>query len=194
MTTEAALISRSGAKCELCGAQGELVVYDIPPDSDSSADQCVLLCSTCNGQVQDPDKMDANHWRCLNDSMWSQEPPVQVMAWRMLMRLSTEGWPQDLLDVLYLDDKTLAWAQASGEGQSEEDSGTGHKDSNGAVLEPGDTVTLIKDLNVKGAGFTAKRGTAVRNISLVPDNPEHIEGRVNGQQIVILTKFVKKSA
>jgi protein PhnA len=62
------------------------------------------------------------------------------------------------------------------------------------LSESGDTVTLIKDLNVKGAGFTAKRGTAVRNISLVPDNPEHIEGRVNGQQIVILTKFVKKSA
>jgi len=48
-------------------------------------------------------------------------------------------------------------------------------------------------LNVKGAGFTAKRGTAVRNISLVPDTPGHIEGRVNGQQIVILTKFVKRS-
>jgi len=48
-------------------------------------------------------------------------------------------------------------------------------------------------LNVKGASFTAKRGTAVRKISLVPDNAAHIEGRVNGQQIVILTEFVKKS-
>ena len=194
MTTEAALISRSGAKCELCGAQDDLAVYEIPPDSDSSADQSVLLCTTCRWQVENPEKMDANHWRCLNDSMWSQEPPVQVMAWRMLTRLSAEGWPQDLLDMLYLDDETLAWAQASGEGQNEADTGAVHKDSNGAVLEAGDTVTLIKDLNVKGAGFTAKRGTAVRNISLVPDNPEHIEGRVNGQQIVILTKFVKKSA
>ena len=61
------------------------------------------------------------------------------------------------------------------------------------LLQAGDTITLIKDLNVKGASFTAKRGTAVRNISLVHDNPEHIEGRVEGQQIVILTKFVKKS-
>jgi len=194
MTTEAALISRSGAKCELCGAQDDLAVYKIPPESDSSADQSILLCATCRGQAEDPEKMDANHWRCLNDSMWSQEPPVQVMAWRMLTRLSAEGWPQDLLDMLYLEDETLAWAQASGEGQAEEDTGAVHKDGNGAVLEAGDTVTLIKDLNVKGAGFTAKRGTAVRNISLVPDNPEHIEGRVNGQQIVILTKFVKKSA
>jgi protein PhnA len=61
------------------------------------------------------------------------------------------------------------------------------------VLQAGDTVVLIKDLDVKGAGFTAKRGTAVRGISLVADNPEQIEGRVNGQQLVLLTKFVKKS-
>jgi protein PhnA len=60
------------------------------------------------------------------------------------------------------------------------------------VLQNGDTVTLIKDLDVKGAGFTAKRGTSVKNISLVEDNPEHIMARVNGSQIVILTKFVKK--
>ena len=51
---------------------------------------------------------------------------------------------------------------------------------------------LIKDLPVKGAGFTAKRGTAVRGISLVLDNAAHIEGRVEGQRIVILTEFVKK--
>lgn len=37
-----------------------------------------------------------------------------------------------------------------------------------------------------------KRGTAVRGISLVPDNAQHIEGRVEGQRIVILTQFVKK--
>jgi len=194
MTIEVTLISRSGARCELCTSQDDLVVYEIPPEPDGSADQSVMICTTCVEQVEDPEKTDVHHWRCLNDSMWSQEPPVQVMAWRMLTRLSAEGWPQDLLDMLYLDDEMLAWAQATGEGKTGDDTGSAHKDSNGAILEAGDTVTLIKDLNVKGAGFTAKRGTAVRNISLVPDIPEHIEGRVNGQQIVILTKFVKKSA
>jgi protein PhnA len=114
-----------------------------------------------------------------------------VLAWRMLNRLRGEGWPQDLLDMMYLDDETLAWAQATGDHLSE-DEVVRHRDSNGAELEAGDTVTLIKDLNVKGSSLVAKRGTAVRNISLVPDNPEHIEGRVEGQQIVILTKFVKK--
>ena len=111
------------------------------------------------------------------------------MAWRMLTRLSAEGWPQDLLDMLYLDEETLAWAQS--DSSDDEDTVT-HKDSNGAVLAAGDTVTLIKDLDVKGTSFTAKRGTAVRNISLVASNEEHIEGRVNGTQIVILTKFVKR--
>ena len=63
----------------------------------------------------------------------------------------------------------------------------------GVVSGEAGSSVLIKDLPVKGAGFTAKRGTAVRNISLVSDNARHIEGRVNGQRIVILTEFVKKS-
>lgn len=192
MSTEKELHTRSESKCELCSTTQDLTVYEVPPESNGSAEQSVLLCLTCETQIEEPEKMDANHWRCLNDSMWSQIPAVQVMVWRMLSRLSSEGWPQDLLDMLYLDDTTLAWAQATGEGQSDEDS-VKHLDSNGAILEAGDTVTLIKDLNVKGANFTAKRGTAVRGISLVPDNAEHIEGKVNGQQIVILTQFVKKS-
>jgi protein PhnA len=136
--------------------------------------------------------MDANHWRCLNDSMWNPVPAVQVMAWRLLHRLNQADWSHDLLDMLYLDEETLTWAQATGEGVSA-DEVVKHIDSNGVVLQAGDTVVLIKDLDVKGAGFTAKRGTAVRGISLVADNPEQIEGRVNGQQLVLLTKFVKKS-
>ena len=192
MSTEQALQARSESKCELCGATENLCVYEVPPSSNGSADECVLICEICREQIEDPEKVEANHWRCLNDSMWSQVPAVQVTVWRMLKRLSAEGWPQDLLDMLYLDEDTQSWAQATGEGQSNEDA-VKHIDSNGAVLKAGDSVTLIKDLNVKGASFTAKRGSVVRGISLVADNPEHIEGRVNGQQIVILTKFVKKS-
>lgn len=191
MSIEKELFARSESKCELCSATEDLTVYEIPPEADGTADQAILICATCHEQINNPDKVDVNHWRCLNDSMWSQVPAVQVMAWRMLMRLRSEGWPQDLLDMLYLDDETLAWAQADGDGQT--DDAVKHLDSNGAVLSAGDTVTLIKDLNVKGANFTAKRGTAVRKISLVADNPKQIEGRVEGQQIVILTEFVKKS-
>lgn len=192
MSIEKILHERSGSQCELCSTGDSLSVYEIPPESEVSAGQCVLLCETCREQIEDPDKLDINHWRCLNDSMWSQVPAVQVMAWRMLTRMSAEGWPQDLLDMLYLDEETMAWAKATGEGEVQEEK-IKHLDSNGAVLEAGDTVTLIKDLNVKGANFTAKRGTAIRNISLVTDNKEHIEGKIDGQRIVIVTKYTKKS-
>ena len=191
MTLESTLLARADSQCELCSAREGLSVYAVPPESDGTEAQSVLLCETCLYQIDNPGNEDANHWRCLNDSMWSQLPAVQVLAWRMLTRLRAEGWPQDLLDMLYLEDDVLEWAQATGEGAQEEQ-GVQHRDSNGAVLEAGDSVTLIKDLNVKGANFTAKRGTPVRNISLVQDNPEQIEGRVEGQRIVILTQFVKK--
>lgn len=192
MSILATLQTRSDSKCELCRSTDNLGIYEIPPTSDGGADDCILLCDTCRVQIDNPDKVDPNHWRCLNDSMWSQIPAVQVIAWRMLSRLKAEGWPQDLLDMLYLDDDTLNWAKVTDEGDNSENR-VKHMDSNGTVLEAGDSVTLIKDLNVKGANFTAKRGTAVRGISLVADNAEHIEGKVNGQQIVILTQFVKKS-
>ncbi len=191
MNTEQDLQARSESKCELCGATETLSVYEIPPNSDGSADQCILICSNCKQQIENQDNLNPDHWRCLNDSMWSQTPAVQVMAWRMLTRLSAESWSQGLLDMLYLEDDVLNWANAGAENHDDK---VIHKDSNGAVLEAGDTVSLIKDLHVKGANFTAKRGTAVRNISPVADNAEHIEGRVEGQRIVILTRFVKKSS
>ncbi|MEZ4887237.1 MAG: PhnA domain-containing protein [Chitinophagales bacterium] len=193
MSTETELQARSESKCELCGVINELSVYEVPPTSNGTAEECILVCSTCADQIENPENVDVNHWRCLNDSMWSAIPAVQVVVWRMLNRLRSEGWPLELLDMLYLDDETLAWAKATGEAGNQE-AVVQHVDSNGAVLQAGDTVVLIKTLNVKGSSLTAKRGTAVRKISLVADNPEQIEGRVDGQQIVILTKFVKKSS
>ena len=188
MSIEKQLHSRSGSACELCGNTSELVAYVVAPKTGNHVDENVLVCGNCHRQIEDPEQMDANHWRCLNDSMWSEVAAVQVVAWRMLNRLRGEGWPVELLDMLYLNDDTMAWAKADGAGEQ----AVKHVDSNGNVLKSGDTVVLIKTLDVKGSSFSAKRGTAVRNISLVHDNPEHIEGRVNGQKLVILTKFVKK--
>lgn len=192
MNLEKDLQKRSGSKCELCASTENLNTFNVPPVSTISLNESIYVCQICLEQIEDAEKMDANHWRCLNDSMWSEVAAVQIMAWRMLQRLSSEDWTQNLLDMLYLDEEKLLWAQASGEGKETSDSPK-HKDSNGNILENGDTVILTKNLDVKGASFTAKRGTAVRKIILVKDNPEHIEGRINGQQIVILTKFVKKS-
>jgi len=195
MSIERDVRGRSPDLCELCGVRTETEVYEIPSASDGKEGEGVLLCGPCKGQVERTQPMEAEHWRGLTDAMWSQVPAVQVMAWRMLRRLRAEGWAAEALDMLYLDDEVRAWAE-SGDDSDTLDTRDGpvvHRDSNGAPLSAGDTVTLIKDLNVKGAGFTAKRGTAVRGISLVADNAGHIEGRINGQQIVILTEFVKKS-
>jgi protein PhnA len=192
MNIEQKLRERSGSVCELCSSTHKLQVYAVPPASND-IDKNILLCNTCLEQILDSGKMDTNHWRCLNTSMWSTVPAVQVMAWRLLNELRHEGWPQDLIDTLYFDDETLAWAKATVKEDDDVIDKTIHKDSNGTVLHTGDTVVLIKDLDVKGGGFTAKRGTPVRGISLVENNSQQIEGKVNGQQIVILTQFVKKS-
>jgi len=192
MSIEQELQSRSESKCELCSATENLSVYEVPPEPNGSAEQAILICQTCQDQINHPDTMDENHWRCLNESMWSQVPAVQIMAWRLLTRLSSKGWPQDLLDMLYLDDDMLVWAQADGDGIDESDKVI-HKDCNGAILNNGDNVVITKDLVIKGANFTAKRGTAVRKISLVPDSAREIEGKVEGQLIVLATRFLKKS-
>jgi protein PhnA len=194
MDIEKKLHERSGSACEFCDSKVNLRVYQVPPVS-SEVDKSILVCQTCFEQINDIEKRDANHWRCLNNSMWSTVPAVQVMAWRLLNELRHEGWPNDLLEMLYLDDETLTWAKSTWQGEENvADEKVIHKDSNGTVLQTGDTVVLIKDLDVKGGGFTAKRGTAVRSISLVENNAGQIEGRVSGQQIVILTQYVKKSS
>ena len=187
------LMERSGGCCELCGADHDLQPLLVPASPTEHADHSVLLCSHCQANLQQADVSQAAHWRCLNDSMWSQVPAVQVMAYRQLKHLVSQGelWAQDLLDMLYLDETTQAWADA-GLPQLAEDDTPPTLDSNGARLQEGDAVTLIKDLEVKGAGFTAKRGTLVKGIRLT-SNPLHIEGKINGVQIVLVAAYLKKA-
>jgi len=189
---EKKLVDRSGHKCELCGYEHDLQIYQVPPTSEGTLEDSILACETCVAQIEDPEKVEPNHWRCLNDSMWNEHLPVQIVAWRMLNRLRGEGWPQDLLEMMYLDEEALTWAKDGVETEDEAEKIV-HKDSNGNILANGDSVVLIKDLDVKGANFTAKRGAPVHRISLVHDNAEQIEGRVDGQHIVILTQYVKKT-
>jgi len=184
MSIEKELESRSGGKCELCGSSEGLGALEVVP-SDGSSEQSIYLCSTCQEQIQNPDKMDETHFNCLNESMWSETPAVAVMSYRLLSALGR----QDLVDMIYMEDDIKSWAET---GMNSGDTLV-YKDANGVVLQVGDTVVITKDLDVKGTGFTAKRGTAVRNIGLVPNDSEHIEGRVNGVKIHILTKYLKKS-
>jgi len=194
MSLERTLNKRSNSTCELCAATEKLSVFQVAPVTDPEEKNCILVCDTCKTQINGTDNLEANHWRCLNDSMWSEFSAVQVTAWRLLYRLKyqKEAWAQDLIDMMYLDDDMLKWAEATGE-HIDPSTKIIHKDCNGNILLNGDSVVLIQDLKVKGGGFTAKRGEAVHRISLVHDNANHIEGRVGDQHIVILTQYVKKT-
>lgn len=167
------LIARAGNACEFCGATEGLDAFDAAPLGD------ILLCADCRGETD----VAADHWRCLEGAAWTAEPAVQLAVWRKLGSLDAP-WAVESREGMTLLPEVQSIA--------DQPAAVEHRDSNGALLARGDTVVLIKDLVVKGANFTAKRGTAVRGISLVPDNATQIEGRVEGQRIVILTEFVKK--
>lgn len=167
------LLDRSGNACEFCGAGDGLQAVTVDPAGD------ILLCPVCRGDVA----AAPGHWRCLEGAAWSDVPAVQLAVWRKLTDLA-EPWALEAREAMALTPEVDGWTQTVGAVE--------HRDSNGALLAQGDDVVLIKDLPVKGANFTAKRGTAVRRISLVPDNGGQIEGVVEGQRIVILTQFVKK--
>ena len=185
MTTIDELHQRAESKCELCSASDDLNVFSVEPPRDGNE---VLACAICREQL-DSGTYDALHWRGLAEAMWSPQSAVQVTAWRTLRELKNEPWAQDLLDQAYLDEATMEWATAND--APEEDFAETY-DSNGTQLFNGDSVTLIKDLDVKGAGFTAKRGTMVRGIRLTQDGGL-IEGKVNKMAIVLKTEFLKKA-
>lgn len=191
-TIETELRARAQDRCELCGAQDDLRAQEVPPAGDATADRCVLVCGVCAAQLGEGADLDEKHWFCLKESAWAPTPAVQVIAVRLLRRLETAPWAQDLLGQLYLDDETQAWANAAGGDPGAADDDVATLDSNGARLADGDSVTLIQDLDVKGAGFVAKRGTLVKNIKLTGD-PAHIEGKVNKTTLVLKTKFLKKA-
>jgi protein PhnA len=65
------------------------------------------------------------------------------------------------------------------------------KDSNGTILQDGDSVTVIKDLKVKGSSMTLKRGTTIKKIRLT-DDADEVDCRVEGSNIVLKTMFLKK--
>lgn len=66
-----------------------------------------------------------------------------------------------------------------------------HKDAHGNILNDGDTVTLIKDLRVKGSSLVIKGGTKIKNIRLV-DSDHDIDCKVDGQSMFLKSEFMKK--
>ena len=175
MSISEELIQRSGNKCELCGNSENLSTIAVYPKDDE-----IVVCETCKTQIEN-DELDEAHFNCLNDSMWSEVPAVKIMSYKLLKKLGMN----DLVDMMYLEEDEQTWADTEPE-ESEV-----IKDSNGNILKAGDTVTIIKDLDVKGTSFTAKRGTVVKNIRMC-NVAGHVEGKVNGTSIYLKADFLKK--
>ena len=191
MKLEDILLNRSEKKCELCKSETALSIYEVLPSDGKGEENCIMICDTCKVQIEKKAELNSAHWNCLTETMWSEVPGVQVVSWRMLNRLRNESWAAESLDMMYMDDDRLAWAKATGD-HDNDSSVDLHKDANGHLLQNGDTVILTKSLDVKGSTLNAKMGTVVKNIRLVDDNTEQIEGKIEGQLIVILTKYVRK--
>jgi protein PhnA len=186
---DSSLKERSGNCCELCKSTGSLLVYSVQPAGHP--DNQILVCSACHAQLEKSVEADSQYWRFLTEAMWSGVPAVQVLAWRILSRLRHQDWAADNLDMLYLDEDTLAWAKAGPQSDETEPRDL-HQDSLGNLLQNGDSVVLTRSLDVKGSSLNAKMGTVVKNIRLVADNTEQIEGKIDGQLTVILTKYLRK--
>lgn len=183
------LEKRSGGACELCKSEQQIAVYQVPPAD--YPDNEIVICNTCLSQIERQQQMDSSYWGFLTEAMWSPIPAVQVVAWRMLTRLKNESWAADNLDIMYLDEDLQQWAQATSDHQDAAELPV-HRDSNGNILKTGDTVVLTRSLDVKGSSLNARMGTVVKNIRVVEDNTEQIEGKIDGQVIVILTKYLRK--
>ena len=191
MSLEERVRNRSEDKCELCGSPTALSLYEVPPVTGATEENTIVVCEKCLVQLQKKEELDSKHWECLTTSMWSEVPAVQVVSWRMLNRLREESWAAENLDLMYLDEGLLTWAKVTGDHENDPAVDI-HKDANGNVLHTGDTVILTKSLDVKGSTLNAKMGTVVKNIRLVEDNTSQVEGKIEGQVIVILTKYVRK--
>ncbi len=191
MNLEQILLTRAHNQCELCQNPNDLRPFLL--ESAPAAESALLLCKICRAQAQGESPMEPHHWRCLADGIWSEHRAVKVLSYRLLTRLGTHDWARELQEQLYLEPEDLLLAREDlGPAIDGDDTQTPTLDSNGTRLQDGDSVTIIKDLEVKGGGFTAKRGTLVKNIKLT-ENPKHIEGRVNGVQIVLIAAFLKKT-
>jgi protein PhnA len=178
---------RANEMCEFSGSTERLTPFLVSPNAGNSSDDYVLISEKLKLQLDSSD-FQINDWHCLNDTVWSETPAVKVLSYRVLSMLQGETWPSELKDMMYLSEEELTWAKAG----LPDENAIKHIDSNGVMLQNGDSVVLIKDLDVKGSSLVAKRGTSVRNIRLVHDDPNLLEGKVDGQSIYILTQFVKK--
>jgi protein PhnA len=100
------LVRRSGSSCELCGSSGtSLGIYEISPvPKEPDYDRCLFICDECREQLDNTAKINADHWRCLNNAVWSETAVIQALSIRMLRIIAQKhNWAEELLDQVYPD-------------------------------------------------------------------------------------------
>jgi protein PhnA len=183
-TISVKLQERCDSLCELCSTEKATAAFAVSPKDNDKIENEVAICEHCYSLIESNES--GNHWQCLAGSIWNTEPSVQALSYRILYSLKENEWANEILTSVELDETVVTWALSAFQKAAI------HVDSNGTELLNGDTIVLTQGLNVKGVNFMAPKGTIVKKIHLVADNHEQIEGKVNEQTIVILTKFVRK--
>ncbi|MEM9443970.1 MAG: phnA protein [Verrucomicrobiota bacterium] len=103
------LVRRSRSKCELCQKADRLFVYEVPPvPAEPDFEKCIFICQGCLRQIEKPKELDPRYWKCLRETIWSEVPAIQIMAGRMLKRLSALApWASEVLEEVYLEEEIL---------------------------------------------------------------------------------------
>ncbi|MGC4017342.1 MAG: hypothetical protein QM755_22930 [Luteolibacter sp.] len=109
------LARRAKSKCELTGASGvPLRAYEVPPvEAEPSLEHTLLVSEPCFEALDRPKSLSGQEWRCLAETVWSELPAAQVVAWRMLKALAArEDWAREVLDEVFLDPDVQEWAES----------------------------------------------------------------------------------
>jgi protein PhnA len=110
------LARRAKSKCELTGVGGvSLRAYEVPPvGPEPDIERTLLVSEACIEVLENPRKLKGREWQCLAETVWSEMPAIQVVAWRMLNHLAkNEDWARDVLEELFLDEEVEAWARSA---------------------------------------------------------------------------------
>ena len=107
------LTRRARSKCELCETSGvPLSVHEVAPAAkEPDIERCIFICEECATGIATGKHPQPQRWRCLGNTVWSEVPAIQVAAVRLLRELSTtESWASEILENVFLDEETEAWA------------------------------------------------------------------------------------
>lgn len=100
------LVRRSGSSCEICASTGTpLGIYEIPPAPiEPDYDRCLFICEECRDRLGNPDRLVSDHFRCLNNTVWSEVAAIQALSIRILRIIAEKHhWAEELLDQVYPD-------------------------------------------------------------------------------------------